>query len=186
MALPRRQVLHLSIALGAAAVLQGHTPYRQWAVYRKRRLLIGSSRTDPASYSLSKLVAETLFDHLPASRARASRAPHAWRLASLLATEQLDVGILAAGDAAALAEGRAPFEDMGGLDLRQLFTFGGHLLVSRSDFSARHAYLVSETLDRHGGSIPGARMIAAVGKSIPPHEGTLAYGQGLPPPVAED
>ena len=73
-----------------------------------------------------------------------------------------------------------------GLDLRQLFTFGGHLLVSRSDFPARHAYLVSETLDRHGGSIPGARMIAAVGKSIPPHEGTLAYGQGLPVPEIEN
>ena len=182
----RRLVLRLTLAAGAALALQGHTPYRQWAVYRKRRLLIGSTKTDPASYALSKQVAATLITHLPTSRARASRAPHAWRLASLLATEQLDVGILAAADAAALAEGRAPFEEIGGLALRQLFTFGGHLLVSRSDFPPRHAYLVSETLDRHGGAIPGARLIGAVGKAIPPHEGTLAYGQGLPLPDLED
>lgn len=182
----RRQVLHLALGVAAAAVLQGHTPFRQWIVYRKRRLLIGSSKADPSSYVLSKQVAETLITNLPESKARASRAPNVRRLASLLATDQLDVSILAAGDAAALMEGRAPFADFGGVPLRSLFTFGDHLLVSRPEFPRRFAYLVSQTLSEHPELIPGSRLIGPIGKSIPVHEGTLAYGQGRPVPAAEE
>ncbi len=159
----RRLLLRAALLGGAALLLQGHTPYRQWVAYRKRRLLIGSSKTDPASYRLSKQVAETLITNLPASRARASRAPNPWRLASLLATDQLDVGIFSADDATALAQGSAPLEDFGGLDLRVLFGFEGHFLVSRPDFPPRHAYLVSETLDRHGGALPVQGLAHQVG-----------------------
>ncbi len=178
----RRLLLRAALLGGAALLLQGHTPYRQWVAYRKRRLLIGSSKTDPASYRLSKQVAETLITNLPASRARASRAPNPWRLASLLATDQLDVGIFSADDATALAQGSAPLEDFGGLDLRVLFGFEGHLLVSRPDFPPRHAYLVSETLDRHGGALPGARLAGSPDGAIPLHPGSRAYGEGRPPP----
>ena len=174
----------LSMGLGGAALVltSGHTPYRQWVVYRKRRLLIGTSRADTPTYPLGKQVAETLLTYLPESKARASRAPDPWRLASLLSTDQLDVAILSASDAAALLQGRPPFADFGGVALAGLFGFGEYLLVVRADFPERHAYLVSRTLAESGEAIPGARALAAGEGVLPVHPGTLAYLQGLPLP----
>ncbi len=174
----------LSIGLAGAALLltSAHTPYRQWVIYRKRRLLIGSSKADMPSYSLSKQVAETLLTYLPESKARASRAPNPWRLASLLSTAQMDVAILSATDAAALLEGRPPFADFGGVALAGLFGFDPYLLVARADFPARHAFLVSRTLYEHRATIPDARPLKAAVGALPLHPGTLAYLQGEPLP----
>jgi hypothetical protein len=127
-------------------------------------------------------VAETLATHLPESKARASRAPDPWRLASLLSTAQLDVAILSTADAAALLQGRPPFADFGGVALAGLFAFGTHLLVARADFPERHAYLVSRTLAEHSAPIPGARALGAGEGALPVHPGTLAYLRGLPLP----
>ena len=175
--------------LGAAVLLptSGHTPYKQWVVYRKRRLLIGTSRSDGPTYPLGLEVAEVLMDHLPAAKARASRAPDPWRLASLLGTAQFDVAILSLANAAALFEGRPPFAEFGGVPLGVLFSLGGHLLVARSDLPARHAYLVSQTLVEHGMDIPGAAPADRVESPLPLHPGTLALAQGRPlPPKPAD
>ena len=178
----RRHFIRLGLCGAALVLTSGHTPYRQWVVYRKRRLLIGTSKADGPTYPLGKQVAETLLAYLPESRARASRAPDPWRLASLLSTAQLDVAILSATDAAALLQGRAPFADFGGVALAGLFGLGGHLLVARADFPERHAYLVSRTLAEHRAPIPGAHALAAGEGALPVHPGTLAYQQGLPLP----
>ena len=164
--------------------MSGHTPYRQWVVYRKRRLLIGTSRADAPTYDLGRQVADSLATHLPESRARTSRAPDPWRLASLISSGQLDVGILSAGDALALMEGRPPFTDFGGVPLRALFTLGDYLLVARAEFPAHHAYLVSQTLDEHGLAAAGGGLAGMAGKAVPIHPGTLAYARGLPQPEA--
>ena len=182
----RRGFLTVGLAGAALVLTSGHTPYRQWVVYRKRRLLIGTSRADAPSYLLGKQVAETLLTYLPESKARASRAPDPWRLASLLSTDQLDVAILSAADAAALLEGRPPFADFGGVALAGLFGLGGHLLVARADFPERHAYLVSRTLYEHRASIPGARPLKAGMGALPVHPGTLAYLRGKPLPEPTD
>ena len=182
----RRHFVRLGLCGAALVLTSGHTPYRQWVVYRKRRLLIGTSRADAPTYPLGKQVAETLLTYLPESKARASRAPDPWRLASLLSTAQLDVAILSAADAAALLQGRPPFADFGGVALAGLFGFGTYLLVSRAEFPERHAYLVSRTLAESGEAIPGARTLAAGEGALPVHPGTLAYQQGLPlPELAE-
>ena len=185
--MPRRRTV-LRIGLGAAALVltQGHTPYRQWVIYRRRRLLIGTSRADAPTYPLGLEVARTLLEALPKSKARASRAPDAWRLASLLSTAQFDVGILSAADATALAEGRPPFAEFGGLALTTLFSFGDYLLVSRADFPARHAFLVSEALAEHGGAIPGIEPIEPATAALPYHPGTLAYAEAQPIPGEGD
>lgn len=182
----RRDVVRLGLCAAALVLSSGHTPYKQWVVYRKRRLLIGTSRADGPSYPLGKQVAETLLTYLPESKARASRAPDPWRLASLLSTAQLDVAILSAADAVALVEGRPPFSDFGGVALAGLFGFGGHLLVARADFPARHAYLVSQTLYEHRQLIPGARPLKAGMGGLPVHPGTLAYQRGKPLPEPAD
>jgi TRAP-type uncharacterized transport system substrate-binding protein len=182
----RRRFIRLGLCGAALVLTSGHTPYRQWVVYRKRRLLIGTSRADAPSYPLGKQVAETLLTYLPESKARASRAPDPWRLASLLSTAQMDVAILSATDAAAMVEGRAPFADFGGVALSGLFGLGDYLLVARADFPARHAYLVSRTLYEHRASIPDARPLKAAVGALPIHPGTLAYQRGEPLPASAD
>jgi hypothetical protein len=179
----RRRLLGLGLAAAAWVAAPGHTPYRQWTVYRQRRLLIGTCRADAPTYPLGKRIAATLAAYLPESAAGVSRAPDQWRLASLISTGQLQVILLSRADAAALVAAEAPFTDFGGVPLAALFAFGDYLLVCRPDFPARHAYLVVRTLSEHAGEFPGARPLAADG-ALPAHSGALAYarGQPLPPP----
>ena len=163
----------------------GHTPYAQWTVYRRRFLLIGTSKADPPSYPLGKQIAAVIAEALPESRARPSRAPNQWRLASLITTDQMDVILLSRSDAAALASGTDPFSDFGPVPLRCLYTFGDHLLLCRPDFPDRHAYLLAQSLDEHGGALPGAAPAQPMEGPIAIHPGALAYAEAQPLPPAD-
>jgi hypothetical protein len=178
----RRRFLRLGVAGTAWFALTGHTPYRQWKVYRQKHLLIGSCRTDPPSYPLAQRVAETLVRWLPESKARASRAPDQRRIASLLASNQWQVSVLSRGDAADLAAGRGRFEPVGSLPLHSMFAMGGHLLVCRVDFPVRHAWLVAATLTENAAAIPGGHPVETGLGTIPVHPGAQAYAAGAPLP----
>lgn len=181
----RRSVLGLGLAGAAWLLAGGHTPYAQWTVYRKRFLLIGTSKADPPSYPLGKQIAAVIAEALPESRARPSRAPDQWRLASLIATDQMDVILLSRPDATALANGTDPFRDFGPVPLRCLYTFGNHLLLCRPDFPDRHAYLLAQSLDEHGGALPGATPAQPMEGPIAIHPGALAYAEAKPLPPAD-
>lgn len=180
------------MALTAWLAASAHTPYQQWVVYRRRVLLIGSSRDDPAGYELGRQVAETLAKELPESRSRASRAPTAERLASLIATDQMDVAVLPWSDGVALVEGSPPYAGIGPVALTALYGLGDHVLVGRADFPASHAYLVSGILDRVLGSASGDGLrMEKWGGTLPLHSGTRDYAMGRPipdsvPVVADD
>jgi hypothetical protein len=184
----RRQLLQTGLIATAWFASGAHTPYRQWQVYRRRHLLVGTSRADAPSYPLGQRIAEVLAAELPASGARVTRGPDPWRLASLLTTAQLEVVVLAAGDAAALRAGRAPFAAFGPTELRALFAFGDHLLVCRPDFPGHHAYQVVQTLAENAHAIPGARPITGGASLVPIHPGARAYalGEPMPLPVAAE
>jgi hypothetical protein len=177
----RRDVLRLGAVLAASGVASAHTPYRQWQVYRRRHLLIGTSKTDAQSYALGKQIVSVLAEHLPESSPRVTRGPDPWRLASLLTTAQLEVVVLGADDLAALRDGRAPFEAFGPTELRALLGFNAHWLVVRPDFPDRHAWQVVRTLREHAGEPATAQPASPV----PVHPGALAYaaGEPLPPPI---
>jgi hypothetical protein len=181
----RRALIRAWAALGAWHALSAHTPYRQWQVYRQRHLVIGTSRADRPSYPLGKRIAFVLLEHLPKSSARVTRGPDPWRLASLLTTSQLDVVLLSAEDAAALQDGRPPFEAFGPTEMRALARFGSHLLVTRPDFPDRHAWLVAMTLEQHGDAL-GAEVRVAAGDVVPAHPGALAYASGAPEPAGPE
>ena len=106
----RRQFVRAGLVGLAGVVCSGHTPFQQWTVYRQRHLLILTDRSDPPSYPLGKRVAAVLATHLPASRARVTRAPHTERIASLISSKQLDVALISPSDAAALTAGLPPFD----------------------------------------------------------------------------
>jgi hypothetical protein len=178
----RRRLIATILATLASPALTAHTPYRQWKLYRKQHLLIGTSKTDAPSFPLGKQVAELLVTYLPESSARVTRAPDQERLASLITTGQMELVLLSRDDTAALAAGRAPFEDFGETALTALFTFGDYVLVCRPDFPDRHAWLVVGTLTEHAGEIDGAKPAEPGKVPVPVHSGALAYAQGEPEP----
>jgi TRAP-type uncharacterized transport system substrate-binding protein len=181
----RRKFLQAGLVATAWVAAGGHTPYRQWQVYRQRHLLIGTSKADAPTYPLGQQVAELLAAHLPESSARVTRGPDPWRLASLLTTGQLEVALLSSADVAALRDGRAPFAAFGPTDLNALFRFRDYFLVCRPDFPAHHAYQVVRTLAENAALIAGARSLDARASPVPIHEGARAYalGEPMPPPV---
>jgi hypothetical protein len=173
----RRQFLILA-ALGTP-LLMGHTPYRQWKVYRQTHLLVFTSREDTASDELGEHIARHLVERLPASKARVTRAPHAQRIASLITTNQADVAVLARADALALYRREPPFADYLPIALRVLAQTEGHQLVCREDFRAEHAYVIAEALAEApvaGLALPGARE-----EGVPAHAGVLAFLRGERP-----
>ena len=184
----RRTVLKSAlVTIGALVFGVGHTPYRQWTVYRQRHLLVLTSKTDPRSYTLGKRVAAVLAAYLPSSKARVVRAPYLRRVASLIITKQLDIAILSRENTAAMAEGREPFDELEPVALRVIVGLGQYLLVCREDFRAYHAYLVAEALSRHQDELPvpvSAEETEATGGDVmlSMHPGARAFFDGRPPP----
>lgn len=178
----RRRLLRLGAVPLLAWLTGAHTPYRQWQVYRRKHLLIGTSRAEPASYPLGRQIASVLAEHLPESRARVTRGPTSRRLASLLTTGQLEVVLLAEADLVALRDGRPPLESFGGAELRALFRFADLWLVARPDFPDRHAFLVTRTLAENAHAFAAAAAVAPTSAPVPVHAGALAYAAGAPPP----
>lgn len=180
----RRTFVRAGIGLvGACAWVglpaQAHTPYRQWVVYRRKHLLIGCHRQNPATYTLAQRIVAVLETRLPEARARVARAPTPGRLASLLATEQLDVALLDFADAAAMAGGEKRFAPYGRIDLSALFLFPGYALIGRTALPAKHAWLIAHALRDSELDEPQSA------GSDPPlawHRGVDLFLAGAPPP----
>lgn len=176
----RRRFLSGLSTSAALLLLAGHTPYRQWKVYRQTHLLVFTSRDDPPSDELGERIAARLRELLPESNAQVARAPHVARIASLITTNQADVAVLSRTNAAALFARQAPFGDYLPVELRVLVENERYQLVCREDFRTEHAYLVAEALAGESGE-PGLTVPAHEGVaegSVPPHAGALAFAKG--------
>lgn len=149
----RRFALGLAVAAGLCShtLVRAHTPYTQWTVYRRKHLLVGCQKDIDDTYKLAKSIVRTLDTRLPKASARVARAPNAQRIASLMATDQLDVTILNPGAAIAMADGSGPFAPYGPIALRRLVRFPQYLLVARADLPDRHAWLIADALVEFAG-----------------------------------
>jgi hypothetical protein len=127
----------------------GHSPYRQWQAYRKSRLIIVTSAADAGSHRLGEAVAALLARELPDSRAQAARATDAREIVKLLASDQLEVGVLTVAEARDAEAGRGPAAADGPLALRRLAVLGGYVLVARADFPDAKAEPIARTLAEH-------------------------------------
>ncbi len=179
----RRRLLAALAAAGVWPLLAGHTPYRQWAVYRRKHLLVGTCRADAPTYPLGKRIVAALESELPESRPRVTRARDQERLASLLTTGQIEIVLFSAGDTVRLRDGAPPFDSLGPAELAALFRFGGHWLVCRADFPNRHAWLVTRALTGVAADFTDAA--PATDALLPAHDGALAFAAGAPEPPAE-
>ena len=162
--------------------MTGHSPYRQWQVYRQTHLVILTSRDDPGADDLGETLAALMRAALPDSKAAVARGPRVQRIASLISTHQAEVGVVSYPNALAMYRGEPPFQSYGAIALRVLVQNGSYKLVCREDFLPQHAYLVAEALLENGKSlglsIPGRS--AGDAGDIPPHVGALAFAEGQP------
>ncbi len=135
------------VVAAAAGPAAAHTPYRQWVIYRKKHLLIGCHRNDDEGYRLAKSVAAWLDLRLPASSARVARAPAATRLASLIATDQLDIAVLTPPDIADMRAGDGLYATYGAIELTTLALLAdGHALVAAARLRPEHAGLIADSV----------------------------------------
>ena len=167
----RRTFVRLLGVVGAACGVMGHSPYRQWQVYRKSRLIIVTSAAEPASYPLGEAVATLLARHLPESRALATRAGDSLEIVKLLASNQLDLAILTAQDARDAHEGRGRFASDGTVSLRALAVLGPYLLGCREDFPVATAQVLAGALIEHWRAEAPAAFDGVPRATIPFHAG---------------
>jgi len=178
----RRRFVTAGLALAAGLAAGGHTPYRQWKVYRETHLLILTAKPDPVGVRLGRLLARRLAARAPDSAAGMTRAPSYERVGSLLKSRQLDLALIPAEMARHLIRGGAPFQGIGRVPLAALVEVGDHLLVCHRDFPAAHGYRVTQALAGENETPRVARPTAAAG--VPVHGGALAYFSGGPLPKA--
>jgi hypothetical protein len=178
----RRQFLSLAAGSAGWALLCGHSPYRQWIVYRETHLIILTSRDDLGADDLGEKFAAIVRGALPDSRAAVGRGPHVQRIASLMSTRQAAVGVVSRPNALAMFRGEGPFRQYGAIPLRVLVQNDVYRLVCRDDFLPQHGFLLAEALMENGRdlglSIPGPDALDA--GEIPPHLGALAFAEGRP------
>ncbi|MFK7867624.1 MAG: hypothetical protein AB8B58_00135 [Roseobacter sp.] len=175
MRLTRRHMLAGLVAGAVAPAANAHTMYNQWIVYRQKNLLIGSHRKDLGTYSTALQLAEVLEHLLPEASARAARAPHPERLASLLGTRQLELAVLSAAEVGEMRDGTGKFAPYGAIPLTLVAQVDTHLLVAHRDFTPHHGWLVASALDQSG-IVPGETEHVP----LPSHAGVDAFLDGVP------
>lgn len=178
----RRLCLRLLGAGAASWLLAGHSPYRQWDVYRKARLVLLVSATDQTSARLVQALVPIFAQRLPESRATSARARDINDLVRLLASKQLEVALMREGDAYAALAGDAPFADNGRVALRTLGALGDyHLLVCREEVPDSAAYMLVEALAERWHDIDPALVRQASGPKpapalrVPLHAGAAEF-----------
>jgi TRAP-type uncharacterized transport system substrate-binding protein len=145
----RRAGLRALCAGAAAWLLAGHSPYRQWDVFRKARLVVLASAADESAVRLAHSLVAIFASRLVQSRATVARARDTHDLVRLVASRQLDVALLREGEAYAAFAGAEPFADNGRVALRTLAALGEHLFVCLEDVPQAAAYLLVQALGEH-------------------------------------
>jgi TRAP-type uncharacterized transport system substrate-binding protein len=142
----RRQFVEIMLATGLWAMLTGHSPYKQWDVFRKTRLVLLVNASEENSVKIGVALTEFYAKQLPDSRATYARAKNKHDMIRLLASKQLEVALLHEGDAYAALSGMEPYADNGKVPLRALASFGDYLFICREDLPQQSAHMLTETL----------------------------------------
>jgi hypothetical protein len=151
-------------------------PDALWSTYRRYRLMIVGQRDDELAGAFARAVVDVLARFLPDSRAQLVRAADTRRVGVLIGTNQQDIAVMASESAGALFLAEPPFGDVRNVPLRLILSFGSHVLVTRTDFAARHAYLLTQTLVDHRDALPAP--VGAPEGIIPAHRGSDAFFAG--------
>jgi len=169
----RRQVLlRFAVAAVGFLLLSGHSPYKQWYVYRAKHLIIVTSEADPKAFALADKIAKTIVAQMPESHAVAATAQTPVEISRLLRSHQLPIALLRESDAWAAYKGEGVFKREGPLPLRSLATFPPYVLATLEDFPAQHAPRIAGALAafKSDGEVAVSQSSESR-SSIPPHPG---------------
>jgi TRAP-type uncharacterized transport system substrate-binding protein len=149
----------------------GHSPYRQWYVFRAKHLIVVTDGANPKAFPLAKEVAAAIAAQIPQSKAMASKAKTPSDVVKLLRSHQLQVGLLPVDDALEAFQQKGKFSQDAPVPLRTLAVFGTYLLVTLEDFPSDKAQQISKSLAEHPGLTKGK-------PPIPFHPGAADYYEG--------
>src|SRR5262252_10712149 len=164
---------------GVALLLMGHSPYRQWYVFRAKHLIVVTDDANPKAFPLAEEVAAAIAARLPESKPMAAKAKTPSDVVKLLRSHQLKLGLLPVDDALEAFQQRGKFSQDEPVALRTLAVLGTYLLVALEDYSKDKAQQIAKALAEHRGSwsIPDGPL--AKGKPpIPFHPGALEFYEG--------
>jgi hypothetical protein len=175
-----RPLLWRALAAGSALLLMGHSPYRQWVVFRETHLIVAAADDTPGAFTVSESVAYRLAARVPGSRAMPARARTALDVIRLVRSRQVPLGLLLVDDAADAMLARAMFAREEPLPLRALLALGPYLLVALQDFPAAKAREIAGALgDPPPEAVPPQGGPEA--SPVPFHPGVLDAPEGNAP-----
>ena len=179
----RRRTLQAALAIAGAALLSGHSPYKQWYAFRSKHLIVVASATDTEASRLADALAARLAAEIPRSQAIPAEARSVRDVVQLLRTRQLPIGILGRESAGAAYAGGTPFEVEGPLALRTMAEFEDYLLVALDDFPEDKAFEIAGAAAGLPRSLwPASRkQITSEAPVIPLHPGAIAFQQAHEP-----
>jgi TRAP-type uncharacterized transport system substrate-binding protein len=163
--------LRLLLIGGAALLLMGHSPYRQWSVFRAKHLIVVTDDASSNAFPLAEEVAAAIAARMPESKAMAAKAKSPSDVVKLLRSHQLQLGLLPVDDALEAFQQRGRYSQDGPVPLRTLAVLGTYLLVALEDYSKDKAQQIAKTLAEHRGNWSGK-------SPIPFHPGALEYYEG--------
>ena len=187
------------ITIISVSSLFAHSPYGLWYKWRKDRLFLVTTASDPQSYPVGAEIANILGEALPKSEPIAVRAPTTLDVLKLLLSHQFDVALVPIVDLKLAVRGEGEFLEitpwLNGMvfdeqksegeanPLRVILVLGTCALISEEHFSDHRAHIIAETLTSKQGKL--SIMLSDTGRirlPIPLHEGTIGFndGQSLP------
>jgi TRAP-type uncharacterized transport system substrate-binding protein len=171
-----RRLLTLSLLGAAAALLPGHSPYRQWYAYRAKHLIVVTDEARPGALAVAAAVASAIAARWPETKAVAAAARTPREVVRLLSSGQLQVGLLPAADAREAFDGRGSFAADGKVPLRAVATVGGDLLVVLESCDRQRAREIAQALgESRERVLPGENPPLQGRAPIPFHPGALDY-----------
>jgi hypothetical protein len=169
-----RRLAALALWGMAAVLLPGHSPYRQWYAYRAKHLVVVTDESRPGALEVADAVASAIATRWPETRSVAAAARSPVEVVKLLASSQLQVGLVPGEVASDAVEGRAAFAALGKVPLRAVATVGGDVLVVLDVCPNERARAIAQALADWRGAGPVAKKDLLGAKTpIPFHPAAL-------------
>lgn len=174
-----RKLAGLALWGMAAVLLPGHSPYRQWYAYRANHLVVVTDESRPGAFETATAIASAIAARWPETRSVAAAARSPLEVVKLLASGQLQVGLVPSTDAVDALEGCGRFVATGKVPLRAIAKIQGDLLVVVESCSRERAGSIAQALaeSRAGGPLAHKDLLRSEAP-IPFHPGALEFYSG--------
>jgi hypothetical protein len=174
-----RKLFALALWGMAAVLLPGHSPYKQWYAYRAKHLVVVTDETRPGAQEAANAVVAAIAARWPEARPVVAAARSSVEVVKLLASGQLQVGIVPAETAREAVEGRAAFAAIGKVPLRAVAMLGGDVLVVLEGCPPERARTIAQALAESRAAGPLARKdLLGANPPIPFHAAVLELWSG--------